>query len=170
MGSVRASVGRSMTNLTDELGQVWTSMITAVVYAGCAAYCVTAIALLFTNNTAPWTKALGFSSVLVAGTSHYTIYFIGMGFMPQYVQYPVRPKWLYLAMDVLQGVAIGMVSASYSLAPSIRSWILAANGVCLFVQIVSLFKLYQITRGVRAGNRHITYGYDLTDQDLNNSL
>ena len=87
MAGLSGSIARSVTAFTDELGQMWTSLITAVVYVGCIGYCTTAVVLLFTNNTAPWTKALGFSSVLVSGTSHFTIYFMGMGFVNNFIKH-----------------------------------------------------------------------------------
>ena len=161
MGNVSSSVRRGVTRCTEQLGQVWTSIITALVYLVTLAYCITSTVLLSVMETSTWVKALGFSSVLVAGTSHFTIYFMGMGFVDRFVMYPERPKWIYLSVDVAQAIALGMVTASYSLAPSNRNWILVANGVCILVQVVSLFKLYRITRDVWSGKRHDMYGYEI---------
>lgn len=154
-------LGRSITRCTEALGQIWTSVITAAVYLFAMAYCLTSIALLIAMDTASWVKALGFSSALVAGTVHFTIYFMGMGFVDNFVMYPERPKWIYLTVDVAQAIALGLATASYSLAPSNRYWILGANGVSVIVQVISLFKLYMIMSGVRSGRRHVTHGYEL---------
>lgn len=99
------------------------------------------------NPNIDWPISHALAYGIVFPLSHFLIIGIGATLVPDYVYYPVEPKWVYMIADgVIFFVLVGIV-ASYILDPISSTVPLVGMYVLLIMLLINLWKLYSLVWG-----------------------
>jgi len=157
----RAATGNEILNdfrksagqLLNTIGAVGINGGIGMLYGASLVFCLTSIVLLGVFSQELWPEGLAFASALTAGVLHFVIMFVGLSFVDSYVLYPVKPRPVFVALDVITALILGLTFTSFAASDTRTAWMVAANGLCLVPQLGMLYKAYVIVREILRGRR-----------------
>lgn len=170
------AISARFTSAIDTIGATWVAGFTGVAYFLLSAFCITSIVLLIADTTSSGPKDLAFASALTGGVTHWLLQFTALSFVQGHRLHPVPPKWVFVLLDGLQAMMLGVTIATYILvgthvsassgdASAIQAqrdamapWLIASNGVLALCEWGYVYKAYVIVQDIRRGNRDATTG------------
>lgn len=171
-----ASVSTRVTDAIDTIGAYYVAVIVGLIYLALSGFCITSIVMLISQSTSSGPKDLAFASALVGSVMHWLLQFAALSFIFGHRLHSVPPKWVFVLLDNLQSVMLGITIASYIIvsahvdassgdASAIQAqrdamapWLIAANGILVLCEWGYVYKAYVIVQDIRRGKRDTTTG------------
>ena len=165
MGQAWSTVRQRTTQCLDATGTMAVSGTIAALYFVFFVLCLTCIILLIANDTEMWPSSLAFITVLITGIFHVGLIIAGMLLIEGYQHYSVTPVPLYVGIDALEGVSLGIGIGGFVVDANAKPPMYMAVGFMMVAHAGMLYKAGTIAYDVYYERRDPRTGRKYTDDD-----
>ena len=142
--------------LLDRIGARNVNIFLGLVYVLLWAWGIAALLWLPIHANVEWPISHALAYCIGIAVIHFGLIAIGSTLVPNYVYYPVEPKWIYMITDGVIFFALVGVVTSYLLSPISSSLPVYGTYAMILAMMVNIWKLWELTCGsARSQNKSL---------------